>query len=190
MLILSYFESIRNFLATLKGYAKLCEYKVKCTSCSKEIDYSNEIILDQLVRGINDKEILADLLGETKTDLTLLEVVEYVARKELARSEQSTVSSEMTNAVRSSRSKNVPSSCWACLGKSHDQQNSFRSRKDKCPAWDHECDKCSKKGHYSKACRQCTSSSKWGTRMKRAINVRITTNTRIKLKKPLPFTPH
>ena len=94
--------------------------------------------------------------------MTLLEVVEYVAWKELARAEQDTVSTELMNAVRSSKSKNVSSSCWACLGKSHDQQNSFRSRKNNCPAWDHECDKCSNKGHYSKACRQCTSCSKWG----------------------------
>ena len=51
-------HSIRNFHATLKGYAKLCQYKIKCSGCAKEIDYSDEMILDQLVRGISDKEIL------------------------------------------------------------------------------------------------------------------------------------
>ena len=61
-----------------------------------ENDYSEEMILDQLIRGIGDKEILADLLGDTKTDRTLSEVVEFIARKEQAKQEQGKVSFEST----------------------------------------------------------------------------------------------
>ena len=54
-------SSIKNFHATLKGQSKLCQYKIKCSACQVENDYSEEMILDQLIRGIDDKEILADL---------------------------------------------------------------------------------------------------------------------------------
>ena len=60
-------HSIRNFHASLKGQAKLCQFKVSCPDCQTVVDYSEEVILDQLVRGISDREILADLLGETKS---------------------------------------------------------------------------------------------------------------------------
>ena len=92
-------HSIRNFHATLKGQAKLCQLKVNCPTCQTVIDYSDEVFHDQLVRGSRDKEILADLLCETKTDLTLPEVVAYIARKEQAKTEQNTVSCESANSV-------------------------------------------------------------------------------------------
>ena len=92
-------SSIRIFQATLKGQTKLCQYKFKCSACQVENDYSEEMILDQLIRGIGDKEILADLLGDTKTDRTLVEVVKFIARKEQAKQEQGTVSFESMGAV-------------------------------------------------------------------------------------------
>ena len=66
-------HSIRNFHAVLKGQAKLCQFRVTCPApaCDTVVDYSEEVIMDQLIRGINDKEILSDLLGEVQTDMTL-----------------------------------------------------------------------------------------------------------------------
>ena len=61
---------IRTFLAALKGQASLCQYTAPCKQpgCNHTYDYSAEIIKDNLVRGISDPEILADLLGDSKTD--------------------------------------------------------------------------------------------------------------------------
>ena len=81
-------HSIRNFHATLKGQARLGQFKVTFHNCQASVDYSEEVILDQLVRRLADKEILADLLGESRTDMSLLEVVEYIVRKEQAKQEQ------------------------------------------------------------------------------------------------------
>ena len=67
-----------------------------CHNCQPSVDYSEEVILNQMVRGLADKEILADLLGESRTDMSLLEVVDYIARKEQANQEQSKVSFEVT----------------------------------------------------------------------------------------------
>ena len=70
-----------------------------CPDCGIDVDYSEEVIVDQLVHGINDKEILSDLLGEDKSDMTLQEVVDYIDRKEQAKTEQGTVSCDQTNSV-------------------------------------------------------------------------------------------
>ena len=81
------------------------------------MDYSEEVISDQLIREIKDKEILSDLLGEDKSDMTLQEIVDYIARKVQAKTEQCTVSCDQTNSVLHSPHRD--SNCWACQGKSH-----------------------------------------------------------------------
>ena len=73
---------IRNYLATLKGLARQYEYFTQCVNCQTVVDFSLEVIQDQLIRSLNDKDIVSDLLGDVKVDRTLAEVVEYVARKE------------------------------------------------------------------------------------------------------------
>ena len=166
--------SIKIFHATLKGQSKLCQYKIKCSGCQLENDYSEEIILDQLIRGIDDKEILADLLGDTKTDRSLAEVIDFIARKEQAKQEQGTVSFESTGAVRntpttpaSSSSTSASATCWACQQPSHGP-NTIRIRQAKCPAWKYTCDKCNTKGHFTAACSKCVHCSAWGHKSKRS----------------------
>ena len=79
------FGSIHTFHAEFKGLATSCDYKVseKC-HCDRinTIDYGDQVIQDQMVYGISDQVILADLLGKEKTDRTTAEVVEFIARKE------------------------------------------------------------------------------------------------------------
>merc|ERR1711867_297190 len=135
-------HSIRNFYAVLKGQAKLCQFRVTCPSptCNTMVDYSEEVIMDQLIRGISDKEILSDLLGEVQTDMTLQQTVDYIARKEQAKSEQGTVSCEQTNAAQQTPIKSP--TCWACQGSSHGP-NTPNVRKENCPAWETTCVKCS-----------------------------------------------
>jgi len=79
--------SIRTFLANLRGQASLCQYSVKCKEpgCTHTFDFRDEIIKDNLVRGIADPEILSDLLGDPKTDRTLEETVSFIAQKERCR---------------------------------------------------------------------------------------------------------
>ncbi len=68
---------IRTFLTSLRGQAVLCQYTARCkeTGCTHIFDYSEDIIKDNLIRGIADSEIMADLLGDSKTDHTLEETV-------------------------------------------------------------------------------------------------------------------
>ena len=74
---------VRTFLANLRGQASLCQYKSTCkeAGCTHVFDYSDEIIKDNLVRGIADPEIMSDLLGDPKTDRTLEEIVVYCPKR-------------------------------------------------------------------------------------------------------------
>ena len=156
---------IRNFLANLRGQASLCKFISRCTEqdCHHTFDYSNEIIKDNLIRGISDPEILADLLGDSKTDRSLEEVVSFIAQKEQGKATRSAVG-DSTGAMKQVRDGPHPpaqphkhksesrGNCWACGGPSHGQRNDRTTRAQKCPAWTSTCSKCGIKGHASKMC--------------------------------------
>ena len=168
---------IRTFLANLRGQAALCKFTAKCTEahCTHIFDYSNEIIKDNLIRGISDPEILADLLGDPKADRSLEEVVNFVAQKEQGKATRSAVgdSAGAINQLKikphSETSKpkfNIKNDnkgkCWACGGSSHGHKNDRTTRSQKCPAWSSICNKCNIKGHFSKMCSQCSDCGIWG----------------------------
>ena len=167
---------IRTFLANLRGQASLCNFTVKCTEkdCTHSFDYSNEIIKDNLVRGISDPEILADLLGDTKTDRTLEEIVSFIAQKEQGKATRSVVGDSTAGMDQSynknpstqpnQRQNNTSSKCWACGGRSHGSTNDRSTRMQKCPAWTATCSKCSIKGHLAKGCSKCKDCGAWGHR--------------------------
>ena len=160
---------IRTYLANVKGQASLCKFTAKCVEpgCHHTFDYSDEIIKDTLVRGIGDPEILADLLGDTKTDRTLDETVAFIAQKEQAKATRSAVG-DATGAIRGFPSSNPApkfnSKCWACAGPGHEPRNDRNTRAKKCPAWSTTCTKCNIKGHLAKCCSKCASCKSWGHR--------------------------
>ena len=81
-------------MAILKGMARQCEYSVQCTHCNTLVDFSREVIQDQVIRGLNDPDIVSELSGDVTVNRTLEEVIEFIARKEQAKIESSTVSVE------------------------------------------------------------------------------------------------
>ena len=120
---------VNNFVAKLKGLARQCSFTVTCKGCGATTDYSEEVINDQLVRGLDDQDILADLLGDDKTDRTLMETVQFITRKEQAKVERGTVSCEISSAsaVKTTHTPSTPTSrpstCRHCKGASHGPDN-------------------------------------------------------------------
>ena len=159
-------QGIRTFHAQLKGLASACDYAVSFTCpCTrvKKVDYSHSVIQDQLIRGLADQEILAELLGDEKTDRSLDQIVEYIARKEQAKQEQGVVTSGASNAA--VQQPKEPRSCRQCLGKDH---GSKAPRLKECPARDVICDRCKVRGHISKACIKCKDCTEWGHKSKQS----------------------
>ena len=168
-------SSVRTFNATLKGIAKHCQFQVKCHACEVKVDYSSEMIKDQIIRGLSDREIVSDLLGDTKTDRDLEEVVDYIDRKERGKLEHGRVGVQTTNAVKLQHVS--ATKCWACLGPSHGTNNNFKSRKDNCPEWETVCDKCKVKGHKTQVCSRCSHCSEWGHKNKASKKCKNKENT-------------
>ena len=158
-------QGIRTFHAQLKGLAAACNYKATFTcTCSavKEVDYSSSVIQDQLIRGIADQDILADLLGDEKSDRSLDQIIEYIARKEQAKLEQGVVTTGSNAAVEQKKEDRL---CRQCLGKDH---GSRAKRIRECPAKEATCGKCNTKGHYTKACIKCKDCDEWGHKSSRS----------------------
>ena len=154
--------SIRTFHAHLKGLAAPCEYQTSHTcGCGKtnDIDYSDNVIQDQLVRGIADQEILADLLGDEKSDRTTKEIVEFIARKEQAKIERETVSSDAPSVAAASVPGRGDKVCRGCDGKDHGSRS---KRLKECPARDVTCERCKTKGHFTRKCIKCRDCHSWG----------------------------
>ena len=87
---------IRSFVASLRGQVALFQYVAPlCDTglprrhasgspcrepgCTHEFDFSEEIINDNLVRGIAEPEIISDVLGDPKMDRTLEETVSFIS---------------------------------------------------------------------------------------------------------------
>ena len=161
---------IRTFLSLLRGQAALCQYSVKCKipGCDHIYDYSEEIIKDNLIRGIADPEILSDLLGDSKSDRTLDETVTYIAQKEEGKATRTAVADRTSVISHSSKTKpnrNNPK-CWACGEERHGPKNDRNTRSKNCPAWSSTCSKCSVRGHLSTYCSKCQDCDNWGHRDK------------------------
>ena len=56
-------EPIRNFGARLRGQAGVCKFFMQCPGCSKDVNYTDEILWD-VTRGIVDTDVQLVLLGE------------------------------------------------------------------------------------------------------------------------------
>ena len=165
---------IRTFLANLRGQAALCNYTATCKveNCDHTFDFSNEIIKDNLVRGIADPEILSDLLGDPKTDRSLEETVSFIAQKEQGKTTRSAVGDSTASINinnRTTKPKHTSENtakCWACGEAQHGRNNDRNSRARSCEAWSSTCSKCSIRGHYTSCCSKCSSCGTWGHRDK------------------------
>ena len=77
-------EPVRAFADRLRGQAGVCSFSIKCLSdtCGSSVDYSDIMIRDALIRGLDDEEIRLDILGESRQDLSLEDTLSYVEAKE------------------------------------------------------------------------------------------------------------
>ena len=133
------------------------------------VDFSQEVIQDQLIKDLSDTDIVSDLLEDVKLDRTLDEVVEFVARKEQAKSVQSTVrvDPEVSAERQSHITPQTRQPCMHCKGASHGADK-MKVKRDTCPALGHTCERCKVKGHYSQACFKSQDCNSWGHKSKQS----------------------
>ena len=173
-------ETVRSYCARLRGQAGICKFnKMKTCTCDVEveIDYSEDIIRDTMIRGLQDEDIRLDILGRCKQDLTLDETLRIVEAKEAGKRSAGLLNPTITataNAASSyKRFSRQPSQstkvhpgqstkyqsqssqvCSHCGLSGHGNGRNLKERILKCPAQNHTCQKCQTKHHFEKCCRK------------------------------------
>ena len=150
-------EPIRSFCARLRGQANVCKYSIDCPNCEHKVDYTEPILRDVIIRGIEDSDIQLDLLGQTNQDMTLDEVLHFIeARESGKRSATKLLQQHENNGIRSTYRKGRatdPIICTYCGRKGHGSKSTAKQRKTTCPAFNHICAHCNRPHHFENVCR-------------------------------------
>jgi hypothetical protein len=167
-------ESITHFAARLKAQASLCQFNVSC-SCQLKVSFAEEMVSQQLVAGLHNKDHQARLLGEANQLDTLKKKIDRLVSLETAaeatfKMHRSTSSSEAAAATsqyrRIKKDQYVPKpkgkeafnkfgtrfKCRGC-GQENHGQGKTKSRAD-CPANTKKCLGCGIIGHFQAVCRK------------------------------------
>ena len=75
-------QTVAHFSANVRAAARMWQFRVTC-ECNKHISYEDHMVLYQLLSGLEDTEVQADLLA--KPELTLAEAEKYVTDREMAK---------------------------------------------------------------------------------------------------------
>ena len=73
-------ETITSYETRLKPIARTGKFKEQCSSCSQEVDFTEQMVLDHLIRGLADEAIQIKVLAMNDKDITLTKVI-FVCRR-------------------------------------------------------------------------------------------------------------
>ena len=156
-------ESVVKFASRLNRKAMDCEFILP----KGETDYSKKMVQFQLVSGLEDGDIQEQLLAEfaVRPKMTVEETIKFVEAKQMARKDVTHLTGsggkEVNKVTEYQRTKNNRQDqddkkdrerCKYCGWRGHGSKPDEKTRKEKCRAWDKECLKCGRKGHYMKRC--------------------------------------
>ena len=161
-------EPVKDFVRLLQSAAKDCEFT--CSGCQN--DLSEDHVKDQLIRGIFNSTLQADVLAKAASLTKLEAIINHAEAFETALIDQSKLQTQDTSdvsAIRSSEyrrrrdTKRIPPTanqqnqrrlgngtpnsgrqCNGCGSYSHDSTQ----RQEACPAWGQVCNNCSKPNHF------------------------------------------
>ena len=164
-------EPIAKFISRVRGEAKTCEFKIKCSKvgCSQENSYADKLSAHVVVRGLNDLDIQEDVLklaATSEVDLTIQKITEItVAQETGARSRRllnedlefnklSQHQKQKRNASGKSNDLLSNEKCYYCGQCGHGYKASSLVRKELCPAFSMKCSKCNLMGHLTSECKR------------------------------------
>ena len=152
-------ESAKNYVVRLRAAA--CDCAFQCPNC--EHDLSSINIKDQLIRGLCNAKLQAEVLAKANQLKSLDDIINYVEASETALRDQSKLSSghdknapdsafrfhQKKRLQRQQKQLNPPDAtkerCKGCGNDKHD-------RATKCPAWGKDCLNCGLPNHFAGVC--------------------------------------
>ena len=156
-------QPVQQYVSSLKQIARTCQYSVPCTrdGCNTRVDYSQEIVLDQLVRGLNDDEIQKKVLSTKEEEFNLDSVEKIIVAEESSKATQLESKGSQSGYVapmstyKKNKKLNVNQSggkCKNCGGQGHQYRDLPDDEKSKCRAHGKTCNKCKKYNHFEAVC--------------------------------------
>ena len=157
-------EAVRPFAAHVKGQAGVCRYIMSCPSCNEDVNYTDEIMKDVIIKGISDCEIQLDLLSDHNQSMKLEEILRYVEARESGKrsatklisniQHQQAASSSRSSYKKSQSLKQVDESlCNYCGKAGHGKNATMKLRKKLCQAFGKKCSHCGLSNHFASVCR-------------------------------------
>ena len=150
----------------LQCQANVCQYNIECPNCSTIVDFTDCILWDALAKDITYNEIQLDLLGNTKQDMTLKEMLKFLESKESGKCSASHLhDSKGSQAVapatdcddrplKTAHQNQVmsPNSALTASGKFMDRSLHPAPEKNECSAYNHTCSHCNHLHHFEIVC--------------------------------------
>ena len=142
-------ESFPRFCSRVEAEAKHCRFKCDYQNCNAE----ETAIRDQILIGTTNSDVRDEAL---KQSWGLSELrTEGMKMESAARSGAQISNEQILNKVgkvkfQNKKTNQVPITCYNCGNK---VSGNISKHKLQCPAKSHTCNKCQKKGHYEKVCR-------------------------------------
>jgi hypothetical protein len=165
-------QAFRMFLAQVEPVARTCRFTQKCpkAGCGTVMDFTEQMVLDTVVRGLHDQEVKKKVLAKPETECTLAEVEKFVSAEEVGAESMRRVEAssgdlmplstyrkqkaEQSTATRPEPAKKG-GGCYRCGSEAHRWGDmSEEERKAKCEGYNATCQQCKKKGHMAPVCRQ------------------------------------
>ena len=75
-------EPVAAFETRLKPVARTGKFQVECPGCNQKVDYTDEMVVDNLIRGLADEEVKKKVLAAPEAECTLDKVLRLVEAEE------------------------------------------------------------------------------------------------------------
>ena len=66
----------------MKPVARTSRFKENCVTCKKDVDFTDQMVLDNVIRGLADEEIKRKGLAMPEADFTLDKVLRFIEAEE------------------------------------------------------------------------------------------------------------
>ena len=71
-------ETITSYETRLKPITRTGKFKEQCNNCSQEVDFTEQMVLDHLIRGLADEAIQTKVLAMNEDNMTLPQVIKLI----------------------------------------------------------------------------------------------------------------
>ena len=105
-------EPVSNWSARLKGQGRLCGYTLECSGCAVINDFTDTVIMGELVRGLADPDIKQLVLSEVVQKEDLPSLISLIEAKEYGK--RSSMPSESVGGIGNKPPNKTPNECRNC----------------------------------------------------------------------------